>query len=719
MNNSEEAYQQLSQENYLEASQLYERAIELEPENITNYWYLGLTHLLQGKQEEAQTIWFYVFSQLDGEETEIYTHDLVEILITEAQRQENSHQDYLAWLLRGQIRELAPNLLDNLLALVKLELQLKTFNFKKVQAWNLIELIKQNDSENIDLKLLEDVLREILNFPTEYSVEFADVCLEKTEGSGNFVRTIVARANKAYYGEQIKFYAIDLIKKCLNYHPHSLYLLQIIFWDQIGTDDLFPALDYAKRFFQNCQKKYQKLVGNYMVLYSHLTMGNWLEVEELIKHHKQLLNETILEEAKIEELYIQETFLVVTSILLYIQDSPPENRLLINQFSRYFQNSCQRITSYPLNQFKHKNKAKLRLGYIGYGLKQHSVGWLSRWLIHHHNREEFEIFIYSISGKETEFSKKWFTDKVDRIYYLSTDTNQIVTQIEQDQIDILIDVDSLTRNNTCNVMALKPAPIQITWLGFDASGIPAIDYFIADPYVLPENAQDYYQEKIWRLPHTYLAIDGFEVGIPSLTRKDLDIPPDAVVYYNIQSALKSNPSHIQLQMQILKAVPHSYLLIKGTGNQESREKLFREIANSENVSFSRLKFLERTATEENHRANLRIADVVLDTYPYNGATTTLETLWMGIPLVTRVGEQFAARNSYGFMINVGVTEGIAWSDQEYVEWGIRLGTDQQLRQKIAWKLRKSRHTSPLWNGKQFAKEMEKAYQQMWQIYLES
>ncbi|MBD2395640.1 hypothetical protein H6G11_15450 [Cyanobacterium aponinum FACHB-4101] len=148
------------------------------------------------------------------------------------------------------------------------------------------------------------------------------------------------------------------------------------------------------------------------------------------------------------------------------------------------------------------------------------------------------------------------------------------------------------------------------------------------------------------------------------------------------------------------------------------KQLFIEIAEKEGVDLSRLRFLDKTPTEAIHRANLQIADVVLDTYPYNGATTTLlETLWMEIPLVTRVGEQFAARNSYTFMINAGITEGIAWSDEEYIEWGIKLGTDENLRKEVSWKLRQSKKASPLWNGKQFAREMEKAYQQMWEIYV--
>ena len=130
----------------------------------------------------------------------------------------------------------------------------------------------------------------------------------------------------------------------------------------------------------------------------------------------------------------------------------------------------------------------------------------------------------------------------------------------------------------------------------------------------------------------------------------------------------------------------------------------------------RLRFLPLVASEAEHRANLGIADVVLDTYPYNGATTTMETLWMGIPIVTRVGEQFSSRNSYTMMMNAGITQGIAWTDREYVEWGIRLGKNPNLRQQIAWTLRQSRQTAPLWNGKNFTREMEKAYEQMWQKY---
>jgi predicted O-linked N-acetylglucosamine transferase (SPINDLY family) len=193
---------------------------------------------------------------------------------------------------------------------------------------------------------------------------------------------------------------------------------------------------------------------------------------------------------------------------------------------------------------------------------------------------------------------------------------------------------------------------------------------------------------------------------------------DAVLYFSSQSGQKRNPDNIRAQLKILKEVPNSYFLIKGIGDKTSLQAMFEQLTAEEGVAFDRLRFLPPTADEETHRANLAIADVVLDTFPYNGATTTMETLWMGTPMVTRVGQQFSARNSYGMMINAGIEEGIAWTDEEYIEWGIRLGKDPALRQQIGLRLKQARQTAPLFNAKQFTRDMEAAFEQMWQLYLQ-
>ena len=412
----------------------------------------------------------------------------------------------------------------------------------------------------------------------------------------------------------------------------------------------------------------------------------------------------------------------------HIKDSPADFRAIQNQVAQIFQANIQAFAQEQANRYSRRiinnqgsriSTKPLKIGYLSYALRNHSVGWLARWLFQHHNREKLEIHAYFVDYKLVDdWLQEWYVNQASHAYKLGMNGMEIAEKIYQDEIDILIDLDSITLDISSEVMALKPAPIQVTWLGWDASGIPAIDYFIADPYVLPDLAQDYYTEKIWRLPQTYIAVDGFEVGVPTLRRDQLDIPADAVVYLSAQRGYKRHPETIRWQMKIIKEVPNSYFLIKGLSEEEAIKKFFYEIAEEEGVECDRIRFLPQVALEATHRANLGIADVVLDTYPYNGATTTLETLWMCIPLVTRVGEQFAARNSYTMMVNAGITEGIAWTDEEYVEWGVRLGKDKALRDKIACQLKASRQTAPLWNAKQFTLEMEKAYEQMWQRYIE-
>ncbi|MFB8788613.1 MAG: hypothetical protein U7123_07120 [Potamolinea sp.] len=452
--------------------------------------------------------------------------------------------------------------------------------------------------------------------------------------------------------------------------------------------------------------------------------GYWQEACE-VGHQQKLLMLSLLKEQpkQLDAVAIQRLF-SSPYFIPYLGDEPKQNRVIHNQIGQFCQSNIEvyakeQADRYTQRRIERRTK-HLKIGYISHCLRNHSVGWLARWVFKHHDRERFQIYSYLVSySDKSDLLQEWYLNQESQVYKAGSNGLEIAEKIYQDEIDILIDLDSITLDTTCQVMSLKPAPIQVTWLGWDASGIPAIDYFIADPYVLPESAQDYYSEKIWRLPQTYIAVDGFEVAVPTLRRDQLNIPNDAVVYLCPQRGYKLNSETARLQLKVLKEVSNSYFLIKGLSDKGSITNFFTQIAEEEGVDSERLRFLPEVAVEAVHRANLGIVDIVLDTYPYNGATTTLETLWMCIPLVTRVGQQFSARNSYTMMMNAGITEGIAWSDEEYVEWGIRLGKDAELRQQIALRLKQSRQTSPLWNAKQFTREMENAYEQMWQKYIQA
>jgi predicted O-linked N-acetylglucosamine transferase (SPINDLY family) len=468
----------------------------------------------------------------------------------------------------------------------------------------------------------------------------------------------------------------------------------------------------ARNFYNESSILTTKIYGNYLILFALLSWGIWQDAQDFIDRNGQLLQELIREENPVIQPFVLRGLPIVSAVLPYLADKPLENRRFANLISGLFHEKF--IESYYIPEHP-KRQGKLRIGYIAHTLRRHSVGWLSRWLIRYHDLNEFEIGIYLIANTEDEITDTEFKPYSSFYRNLGANVEEIVAQIRNDKLDILVDLDSLTCPITYQVLALKPAPIQVTWLGSDASGLPTIDYYLADPYVLPENAQDYYREKIWRLPTTYVAVDGFEVGIATNSRKDLKIPETATIYLSVQSGLKRHPGMIRLQMKILKGVENSYFLIKGVADREKICQLFQQIAKEEGVNPERLHFLPQDEDEVTHRANLSLADVVLDTYPYNGATTTLEVLWMEIPIVTKVGQQFSARNSYTFMINAGITEAIAQTDQEYIDWGIRLGKEPQLRQEIAWKLRVGKQRAPLWNTRAFTKEVEASYKKMQEI----
>ncbi|WP_414543378.1 O-linked N-acetylglucosamine transferase, SPINDLY family protein [Nostoc sp. CCY0012] len=723
------AYEYLLASEYTKATDLYEKAISSNPDNLSHYWYLGLTLLLQGKEAEAQMTWMLAIAEIEDEKTPFYTAKLIEVLQIEAERQEHIEEFSTSWLIRQHIREINPDDINNLLNVLQLSIKLNNFDETHFNDWGIIELLNSQEIIDLNLKLLTQVLQQVLDtIPLHpYSLNLVEACLPYFTNPQQAFNILLPAAIKIGHTFKQPQLAAQILELYLRIEPEEVETLRhlAIFYQNSQNYEL--GIEKAKLCYSLSKNVADKIFALHLILRGLMTAGGyWQEICSTSQELESILQEFI----QAQPLPLDEVrtlrLLTPSFAIPHIKDTPTEFRKIHNQIAQIFQNNIQAVfpeaaERYTQRIIKHPGSITstkpLKIGYISYALRKHSVGWLARWLFQHHNRDKFEISAYFVNYKLVDdFLQTYYVNQACHAHKLEMNALEIAEQIHADEIDILVDLDSITLDITTEVMALKPAPIQVTWLGWDASGIPAIDYFIADPYVLPESAQEYYTEKIWRLPQTYIAVDGFEVGIPTLRRDELNIPSDAVIYLSAQRGYKRHPETTRWQMKIIKEVPNSYFLIKGDAEEEAIKQFFYQIAEEEGVDISRLRFLPQDPTEATHRANLAIADVVLDTYPYNGATTTLETLWMGIPLVTRVGEQFAARNSYTMMMNVGVTEGIAWKDAEYIEWGVRLGKDAVLRQQVAGKLRQSRQTAPLWNGKQFTLEMEKAYQQMWEIY---
>jgi predicted O-linked N-acetylglucosamine transferase (SPINDLY family) len=711
----------LSESNYTEIAAYYEQQLDEQPEIASHYWYLGLAYLLQGDEEAAQTTWLFGLAQFEESSS---TLELATALRQEAERQYHQNELRQCWLIRQCLFSIQPQNLDNIQIIIHLLIHLEEFEVSMLEELQLITAVKNADPTEADFQLFQTTIQEITEFPATETCDFIRACIPHYVAHTQSILTLlIESATRMGYEKNFPGFGIELIKLCLDIQPDCLAALEHLPRLYQDAKQFNEAIEAAERFIRCTDSDLLKFIGHSMLLKSLICAGDWQRIPQAVEIHKQCLAKLIEVHSTNLPLEVLQISLIYAGFLAYAQDNLVENRWFHRSLGNLLQDNLKANTSVAFPLFLssvNRTSNRLKIGYVAHTLTRHSVGWLSRWLFQHHDRKQFDISVYLFrQSTQDPFFQNWIAPHVDFSQNFGSDIPALAEKVRDDQIQVLIDLDSLTLDYTCMAMSVKPAPVQVTWLGWDASGLPSIDYFIADPYVLPENAEQHYNEKIWRLPQTYLAVQGFEAEVPTLRRSDLSISSDAVVYLTAQVALKRNPHTMRLQLKILKEVPHSYLLIKGLANQEYVQAIFLQIAQEEGVSADRLKFLPMVENEYIHRANLNIADVVLDTYPYNGATTTLETLWMGVPLVTRVGTTFSARNSYTFLRNVGVSEGVAWTDDEYIEWGVRFGRDETLRQNVSWRLRQSRRTAPLWNVPQFVQNMENAYTQMWQTYLKN
>jgi predicted O-linked N-acetylglucosamine transferase (SPINDLY family) len=730
---SEKAYQYLVKNDYDQAIDLYGKLINVLPDDKLYYWYLGLAFLLKGEELDAQTTWLTAIADSPEIEIDLLTNQLVEILEKEAERIKWSETDdaLLAWVIRQHIREIQPNNINNILHLLGIATLSNTYRPKLLEEFQVLELLKSPDDitpidEELLLQVLNNILKEAKLFKSSY--DLVEVSVPYVKNIQYFIDFLIINIYDIVYSGKNYDLGILYTKLGLQLQPDQIELLYCLSSFYQDIHEYEKGIEEAKLCYESTKTLIDKINANNLLMRAFMSAGGyWDDFCLTLKRHQSMLAELLKESPTNLNVGTNIRLFSLTFFLPYFQDYPRENYQLRHELAKLAQLNVQnhgqeileKCRSITRKSDPHK-KQRLKIGYISHCFTIHSVGWLARWLFEYHDREKFEIILYMIGAElSTNYLQDWYISKVDKAHKLSIEGLQNVETIFRDELDILVDLDSITLTNTCQILACKPAPIQVTWLGWDASGIPAIDYYIADPYVLPADAQEYYSEKIWRLPHTYLAVSGFELGVSKLRRDELNIPTDAIIYFTAQRAHKYHPDMAKVQMQILKSVPNSYFLIKGLADAEAIQKFFLEIAEAEGISPERIKFLPMSLTEAIHRADMSIADIVLDTYPYNGATTTMETLWLGIPMVTKVGQQFSARNSYTMMVNAGITEGIAWTNEEYLEWGIRLGKDENLRREISWKLKKGRQTAPLWNAKQFTREMENAYQQMWSNYIEN
>ena len=347
---------------------------------------------------------------------------------------------------------------------------------------------------------------------------------------------------------------------------------------------------------------------------------------------------------------------------------------------------------------------KIRLGYICGELRNHPTYHLIKNLFKNHNKEDFEIYIFSYNH-ENDIQNEIQKDVDQFISIDGTSDKDAIEIISKLNIDILIDLSIIITNNRQKIMSSRPAKKVISYLGYPGtSGYDFYDYIITDKIVTPENIQPYYLEKFLYLPNTYQVSNGIKnIPMKGNLKSDYGLPNESVVLSCFNQSFKIDKIIFESWMNILKNLSSAYLWIL-EDNEVAKENL-TECAKLHGISSDRLIFAPRI-DRDRHLERLTLVDVALDTRIYNGHTTTTDALQSSVPVVTIMGKHFASRVSSSLLSLIGLDELIAHNTQEYEEKIIKLCSEKTYLKKIKEKLSNDVCMKKFYDIKEFTYEFE-------------
>ncbi|MDC0096116.1 tetratricopeptide repeat protein [Amylibacter sp.] len=400
--------------------------------------------------------------------------------------------------------------------------------------------------------------------------------------------------------------------------------------------------------------------------------------------------------------------------LLSLEDAPDRHltRSKIYAKANYLQKSL------PQKARPSKRPKRIRIGYFSTDFKEHPVAYLIAKVLEQHNRDQFEVFGYSVYGSSSCVMRRRLEKSFDSfIDVQSMSDRDIALQARQDEIDIAVNLNGYTQHARTGIFAYRAAPIQINYLGYPGSmGSNFMDYIVADKFLVPPESQKHFSEKQIYLPNTYLPTDNSrELSKKKMNRSELGLPDNAFVFCCFNNNYKISTNEFDIWMRLLTKVENSVLWLRHS-NQFSQTNMSNE-AQKRNVNPSRLVFADKI-TMDKHLARQRFADLFVDTFAFNAHTTAAEALWAGLPLVTKLGKGFAARVAGSLLNAVGLPELITETEQDYEALILELATNPIKLAEIKEKLAINRLTQPLFNTELYTKHLENGYQQAYQNYFD-
>ena len=366
-------------------------------------------------------------------------------------------------------------------------------------------------------------------------------------------------------------------------------------------------------------------------------------------------------------------------------------------------------------------KNKLKIGYVSPDFKRHSVQSFLLPTLAHHNHDKFEVFAFAELDKADLITEQYksYVDHWIRTEKIKDD--ELVKKIRDLGIDILVDVAGHTKNNRLKVFAQKPTPISLTWLGFGyTTGLGAIDYFLTDKVMAPKGSEHLFSEKLWQLKNHPFCCYKAQVSMNKITPLSA-LSNGFITFGTLTRTIRINDRVIKAWADILTKVPNSKLIINSKNflttsfrnfhqkDSETIIELNRKFKDH-GISENRLDFYYKTPPWD----SMRQIDIALDCFPHNSGTTLIEHLYMGNPFITYSNRPSVGKIGASILTSLGHPEWIATSEEEYVEKAVALASDPQKLSTIRQNLRAEMEASPLMDHKGFVRELEGAYQAMWE-----
>ena len=359
---------------------------------------------------------------------------------------------------------------------------------------------------------------------------------------------------------------------------------------------------------------------------------------------------------------------------------------------------------------------KLKVGYVSADFCAHPVGFLLRDVLRMHDKEQFEFHCFS-AGLKKDGTTTEIADAVDAFFDVAFETPQeLAIRIREARVDVLVDLSGHTGNHRLLAFALRPAPVQATWIGyFNTSGMAEMDYFISDPHTSPPSGGQLFSEQVLHLPHTRFCFSqpsyASAVASPPMQKNGF------VTFGSFNRLPKLSPQVLDAWAQILRSVPMSRIVLKAAAlADDSVCQQFLEHFAARGIVSARVDLRGASAHHE-MLEEYGDMDIALDPFPFNGGMTTLEALWMGVPVVTLEGNTVVSRQSYSALANIGLAGELAFPNVDsYTAGAVALATDPVRLTALRTQIRPRMKASPLCQPEQFTRDLEALYRRMWQTW---